>query len=298
MATIPYMQLYVADYLADTQHLTTEEHGAYILLLMNQWHTEKPIPANRLARIARLSNERWTSVEITLNEFFDIDPETGLWSHPRVEKELERVYAQSLKNSKAGKKSAKVRRAKAIEKAKKSNERSTSVSTNVPTKPQQNVNHKDKDKDKDKSLKTLSGKKRIAQQCLEYLNEKAGRKYKPTDTNLNFIIGRMREGFPEEDIKWVIDAKVAAWKNTDMDQYLRPATLFNATKFNQYIGEKGMKEIGTDKAWYDTATGIRAKGKEFGIDENEFDSFPMFKSAVVEANRERVRSSDYGKGGI
>jgi len=172
MATIPYMQLYVSDYIADTQHLTTEEHGAYILLLMNQWHTEKPIPKNRLARITRLSNERWTSVERTLSEFFNIDQETGLWSHPRVEKELERVYQQSVKNAKAGRKSAEIRKAQAIEKAKKMNERST----NVSTKAQPKVNHKDKDKDKDnRYIKTLS-QKRFAPPSLDelksYIDEK------------------------------------------------------------------------------------------------------------------------------
>ena len=70
MAALPFMQLYVAEYLADTAHLSTEEHGAYLLLIFNYWQRGKPLPANpeRLARIARLSNDRWTDVERTLNQ--------------------------------------------------------------------------------------------------------------------------------------------------------------------------------------------------------------------------------------
>ncbi|WP_438379104.1 DUF1376 domain-containing protein, partial [Escherichia coli] len=55
MAALPYMQLYIADYLADTMHLSAEEHGAYLLLMFNYWQTGKPIPKNRLAKIARLN---------------------------------------------------------------------------------------------------------------------------------------------------------------------------------------------------------------------------------------------------
>lgn len=89
--TSPYMPLYIADYLADTSHLTAEEHGAYLLLIMTYWQRGKALPADpeRLANIARVSNERWTSVQRTLNEFFvHVD---GTLQHKRIEHELGKV---------------------------------------------------------------------------------------------------------------------------------------------------------------------------------------------------------------
>ena len=72
---------------------------------------------------------------------------------------------------------------------------------------------------------------------LEHLNKMAGKSYRPVKANLDFIIGRLSEGAKEETMMRVVDKKCLEWRNTDMKTYLRPATLFNATKFAQYEGE-------------------------------------------------------------
>ena len=101
MAALPYMPLYVADYLADAAHLTTLEHGAYLLLIMNYWQRGEPLPNDdaRLARIARLNPKEWARVRDTLSEFFEIG--CNSWSHSRIDAELERVSAKSLKSKRA-----------------------------------------------------------------------------------------------------------------------------------------------------------------------------------------------------
>lgn len=140
MAALPYMQLYVADYLADTQHLTTEEHGAYLLLLFSYWQTGKALRSDRLAPVARLSNERWNDVKETLREFFFEDG--NQWIHFRVEADLEAVNSKSLKASGAGKASARARAAR-------KHEAKQDISTNVERPHERIVNHTDTDTDTD-----------------------------------------------------------------------------------------------------------------------------------------------------
>lgn len=153
MPTLPYMKLHIADYLADTQHLTTQEHGAYLLLLMNYWQTEKPLnnKRGRLKSVVRLSTEEWKEVEITLSEFFTV--EDDLWKHGRVEAELESVIALSTQASYAGSKSARVR----AEKKRNSNGSSTTVEPKFNDRSdsvERKSNHKDIDKDKDIDIKS------------------------------------------------------------------------------------------------------------------------------------------------
>lgn len=72
---------------------------------------------------------------------------------------------------------------------------------------------------------------------IDYLNEKTGKEFKPVESNLKFIKARVGEGHSLDDLKAVIDRKVLEWSGSKMEQYLRPSTLFNAEKFNQYVGE-------------------------------------------------------------
>lgn len=147
MAALPYMQFYVADYLADTTHLTAEEHGAYMLLLFSYWQTGKPLRIDRLATVARIPNDRWPSVAETLSEFFHVT-ETH-WVQFRVEADLEAVNSKVVTASNAGKASA---RAKALKKQQELNDRSTNVDYPL----QRNANHIDTDTYTDKNTKSSS----------------------------------------------------------------------------------------------------------------------------------------------
>jgi len=113
MAALPYMPLYVADYLADTAHLTALEHGAYLMLIMNYWQRGKPLPSDdeRLARIARVSVEEWGRIRPVISEFF-AHADT-VWMHDRIEAELAKVLDKSTKARASALRSHSVRSASA-----------------------------------------------------------------------------------------------------------------------------------------------------------------------------------------
>lgn len=88
-----------------------------------------------------------------------------------------------------------------------------------------------------------------AVQCkeiIDYLNLKANTNYKYTTSKTQTLIkARYNEGFIIDDFKRVIDNKVSEWKNTEMEKYLRPETLFG-TKFESYLNQKEK-----EKKWWE-----------------------------------------------
>ena len=139
MPALPYMQLFVAEYLADTAHLTAAQHGAYMLLLMNYWQRGKPLRNvdARLANVARMTADEWDKSRAVLSEFFEVTPDE--WRHRRVDRDLDNVTEKCAKASTAGRASA----------AKRSNVRSTFV--------QQTFNHKEEKRILSTPLTPLEG---------------------------------------------------------------------------------------------------------------------------------------------
>jgi len=92
-----WMPIYVGDYLSDTMHLTTEQHGAYFLLLLAYWKNKGPLPLPRIQNICQLNGTSWKATKAVLEEFFDKRANPGRWTHHRVEQEL----SISIKNLKS-----------------------------------------------------------------------------------------------------------------------------------------------------------------------------------------------------
>ena len=73
---------------------------------------------------------------------------------------------------------------------------------------------------------------------IDYLNLKTNSKYQSTtESTRRLIRARQNENATLEDFKTVIDKKVAEWKGTEQEKFLRPETLFG-TKFESYLNQK------------------------------------------------------------
>ena len=101
-----WMPLYCADYLADTRHLTTIQHGGYMLLLMEYWMKGKlPDTDAGRRRITAMTAKQWSTNRSDIASMFGPD-----WRHDRVERELEKAKELRTKRSVYGSKGGRISR--------------------------------------------------------------------------------------------------------------------------------------------------------------------------------------------
>lgn len=123
-----WMPLYIGDYLRDTGHLSTAEHGAYVLLLMQAWTRGGALPSDpeKLRNLARMEKKEWRQSRATLLAFFTLDGDT--YRQKRLDREIARAAEVNEQRKTAGKASAEARK-----RQRQGNVRSTDVGTSVAT---------------------------------------------------------------------------------------------------------------------------------------------------------------------
>ena len=98
----------------------------------------------------------------------------------------------------------------------------------------------DCDNDKNNMSPPTSGGRPAYQyaEIVDYLNQKAGTRYKhSSEDTCKHIRARVNDGYTLDDFKAVIDRKVAEWKGTEWEKFLRPSTLFGS-KFESYLNQR------------------------------------------------------------
>jgi uncharacterized protein YdaU (DUF1376 family) len=104
MSARPWMPFFVGDYRADTQHLSTAQHG-YLLLIMHYWqHGGLPDDDEQLARIVGMTAAEWRKNRPAIRAFFGDG-----WRHARIEREIATASEKYQRRIKAAKRGNEVR---------------------------------------------------------------------------------------------------------------------------------------------------------------------------------------------
>lgn len=120
-----WMPLYVGDYLGDTQRLTTEQHGAYLLLMLDYWRNGPPPDDDDvLQQITKLDKARWKRCRPILARMFKVA--NGEWRHKRIDHELEQAQDNASRRSEKAKRAAQARWG----------DRNDDAASNAPSMPQ------------------------------------------------------------------------------------------------------------------------------------------------------------------
>lgn len=247
-----YYQRYGGDYARDTGHLSLAEHGAYTLLLDVQYSTESGLPQSveALCRICRaMGKAEQAAVRAVADAYFPL-AEDGLRWNPRAFRDIAKARRRitAAKTNGASRWHPTGIPLGSSPHAQPESHAGEASPAPAPDSKDQNLNPNVEFGEKpppklDVVPLVINPEKppRLqaeAAELLAFLNERTQRHFRPTMTTLRPVMARLKEGYTLSECRAVVARKVRQWSSDDkMRDYLRPATLFGAEKFAQYVVE-------------------------------------------------------------
>lgn len=232
---------HIGDWLRDTAHLTETEECIYSRLIDQYYSREKPLPVDpsQCCRLVRAnSRESRKAVVTVLSEFFTQSSDG--WRQKRCDQEIEKFQTRSIQAAD----SARERWKKANANAQRTHSDGNANQNQEPEPIKSNALSSSAEKPPKLDVVSLklntvnSERREAAKEIIGFLNSKTAKNYRLVDPNLGPIMARMKEGATVRELRAVIARKCREWGSDEkMARFLRPATLFNATNFAQYVGE-------------------------------------------------------------
>lgn len=140
-----FVKLYIGDYLRDTGTLTLAQHGAYTLMLLQHYATEKPLPEGRdLYRLLRAETKAERDAIDWVAAKFWTRTEGG-WVNKRAGKEIEKAAHQRSVNQEVGKRGGRPKETESVI----DNETESVIDTKPIDNPNQTPDTRHQRKDKD-----------------------------------------------------------------------------------------------------------------------------------------------------
>lgn len=267
--TDAWLPLYVADYLAATTRLTTEQHGAYLLIIMDYWRNGPPPDDDGvLSRVTGLTLSRWKVQRALIQPFFKIVG--GFWQHKRIDAEIERAITKQKAKQEAGKLGGRAK-AEAIANAKLKATPSPSPSPNTFTGTETPA---------PKPLRGASPAPPEFETAWQEYPKRSGNN--PKADALRAWNARIAEGVTPDAMQAGLQ-RYAAWcKATDK---IGTETVMQAVRFfgkSQPFEQDFQlpKSNGGGAPWWSSNEGIQAKAAELGIEPRKGEGWGDLKARV------------------
>ena len=265
----PSFNFYPDNFIGATTLFTNEQVGKYIRLLCLQFQ-EGRLTKQDMLTICGSYDKRVFSK-------FEIDDE-GLYYNVRLEHEI----TKKANHSKKQKENVEKRwykdgiyqtDTKPIPKDEKNNDfGNTSGNTFMKLKLNTDI-------DNDNEIESEIEDKPNIRNIVDYLNSKAGTKYKHTSqVSQRHINARINDGYKMGDFVTVIDKKCDEWLDTEMAIYLRPETLFGS-KFDGYLNQPVKTRKQEQKSSNPFLEMLKEEGEQYEQN-GDFEAYGSIESSI------------------